>query len=62
MPGIEESTRAGKPSPTAYSADGGVAPAAPRERKPRNAYARLHKPTGKPRAALEDDLDDEILY
>ena len=63
MPGIEESTRAGKPSPEAMYAVGGVPPAAPRERKPRNAYAHPHaKPTGKSRAALKDDLDDEIPY
>jgi hypothetical protein len=42
---------------------GGVPPASPRERKPRNAYAHLHaKPAGKLRAALKDELDDEIPY
>jgi hypothetical protein len=52
-----------KASPEAMYAVGGVPPAAPRERKPRNAYAHLHaKPAGKSRAALKDDLDDEIPY
>jgi len=63
QPGIEEPTREGKPSPSAMYAVGGIPPAAPRERKPRDAYARAGaKPTGKPRAATEDDLDDEIPY
>jgi hypothetical protein len=63
LPGIEEPAPALKPSPEAMFAVGGVLTAAPRERKPRNAYARPNaKPTGKSRAALEDDLDDEIPY
>jgi hypothetical protein len=63
MPGIEDPTPAAKPSAEALFAVGGVPPAAPRERKPRNAYAHSHaKSTGKPGAALKDDLDDEIPY
>jgi hypothetical protein len=63
LPGNEGSVPALKPSPEAMYAVGGVSLAAPRERKPRNAYAGVHaKPKGKPRTALEDDLDDAIIF
>jgi hypothetical protein len=62
-PQQEDLAPAVKPSAKALLAVGGVPLAAPRERKPRNAYAHLQaKPTGKPRAALKDALDDEIVY
>jgi len=62
-PGLEEPAPAVKPSGEALLAVRGVPLAAPRERKHRNAYAgKRAKQTGKPRTALEDDLDDKIVY
>jgi hypothetical protein len=54
----EDPTLPAKVSPEAMYAIGGAPPAAPRERKPRNAYRQ----PAKAQASLQDDLDDEIPF